>query len=298
VADERFLGIDAGGTSTRALVLDAAGAVVFRGDAAGANFASHSLDHIRTQLSAALQGCPPVQACVGCFAGILTEAVRQQAMALLRELVQAEAYDARPDFHATVLADPNADIVVIAGTGAIVASRHGQEVRKSGGGGYILGDEGSGQSIGRRALQATLLPARRPAVSEEFNQALRDIWGSDEPAAVIQALYASKTPAAHLAQLAPTVVNDWVSGWDYARDPVEKPVECLAAEVGLHREVHFSPSQKVRIGLAGGVWQMHPKVREHFAQHPALAHQEVFRIEAEPVRGAVRWAEALAEANQ
>jgi len=298
VADGWFLGIDAGGTSTRALVLDSQGAVQFRGDAAGANFASHSADHIRTQLQIALQDCPPVCACVGCFAGILTEAVRQQAIALLRDLVEAEFYDARPDFHATVMADPSADIVVIAGTGAIVASRHGQEVRKSGGGGYILGDEGSGQSIGRRALQATLLPARRPPVSEEFNQALREIWGTDEAPAVIQALYASPTPAAQLAQLAPTVVKDWVSGWDYARDPVEKPVECLAAEVGLHREVHFPMSPQVRIGLAGGVWQMHPAVQERFAQHPALAHQEVFRIEAEPVRGAVRWAELLASANQ
>ncbi|MGC7098096.1 N-acetylglucosamine kinase [Amycolatopsis lurida] len=164
----RVVGVDAGGTSTRALAVDADGIVLGSGRAGGANPNAHPPEQAAANIAAAigdaLRDADPgsVRACVVGMAGVskLTDPamakVFDDAWAGLRlgcgvrmvadaEAAFASATDA-PD-----------GTVLVAGTGSISARiRKRRLVATTGGYGWLLGDEGSAFWIGREAVRATL----------------------------------------------------------------------------------------------------------------------------------------------
>ncbi|WP_026423018.1 N-acetylglucosamine kinase [Actinokineospora inagensis] len=155
------LGIDVGGSSTRALAVDAGGAVVGRGTAGGANPNTNGPAHAAAQvLSAACTalGERPVAACVIGMAGVSTmkdpavAAEFQPVFELLRPRLVSDAEVA----FASGTAAPHGT-VLISGTGSIAMRIvHRARDATSGGFGWLLGDEGSAYWIGREAVRATL----------------------------------------------------------------------------------------------------------------------------------------------
>ncbi|OZM71036.1 N-acetylglucosamine kinase [Amycolatopsis antarctica] len=162
------LGVDAGGTSSRALLTAADGTVLGTGRSGGANPNSHppaeAAAHIVEALAAALDAHNPgrVRACVVGLAGAskLTDpAVAElfgKAWAGLglgcevRVVSDAEAAFAS----ATSAADGT---VLVAGTGSIAGRiRQRRRIATAGGYGWLLGDEGSGFWIGREAVRSAL----------------------------------------------------------------------------------------------------------------------------------------------
>ncbi|WP_018682492.1 N-acetylglucosamine kinase [Actinokineospora enzanensis] len=155
------LGIDAGGSTTRALAVDAAGTVVGRGRAGGANPVSVApavaADNILTAAREALGG-RPLAACVIGLAGYSAlgsppvAAAFRPVFAILRPRVVVDAEVA----FASGTASPDGT-VLIAGTGSIAIRLVGRaRVATAGGYGWLLGDEGSAFWIGREAVRATL----------------------------------------------------------------------------------------------------------------------------------------------
>ncbi|WP_106620078.1 N-acetylglucosamine kinase [Saccharothrix carnea] len=163
------VGLDAGGTSTRALVLDLDGARLGAGVAGGANPNSHPPElaaaHVRQALTAALDGLDPakVESGVLGMAGS-SKLLSDPAVAALFEAAWAGAglrcplrviTDCEAAF-ATGTASPDGTVLV-AGTGSIAARiEHHELVSTAGGYGWLLGDEGSAFWLGREAVRATL----------------------------------------------------------------------------------------------------------------------------------------------
>ncbi|MFD0204790.1 MULTISPECIES: N-acetylglucosamine kinase [Saccharothrix] len=163
------VGLDAGGTSTRALVLDLDGARLGAGVAGGANPNSHPPElaaaHVRQALTAALDGLDPVKVESGVLgmAGS-SKLLSDPAVAALFEAAWAGAglrcplrviTDCEAAF-ATGTASPDGTVLV-AGTGSIAARvEHHELVSTAGGYGWLLGDEGSAFWLGREAVRATL----------------------------------------------------------------------------------------------------------------------------------------------
>lgn len=282
-----FMGLDCGGSNTRVRVCDEKSRVVFEGRGGPANWASISKADIAASWAQALEGSPRVKGVALCMAGVLTEADQTAASALLSSMVDAPV-TTKPDFYATVAADPEADIVVIAGTGAVVASlAKDGEMRRSGGGGYLLADEGSAASIGRAALKAWLVPAEKPLVSERFKQACHDTFGAREGNELLAAIYRTPHPAASMACLAPVVVIDWVQGEPYAKPCVEGPVESLVREIRAHRRVYLPECTAATVGLAGGLWRIHPLLTT-FVEHRLMEDGlKVRPSQGDPLDGAV-----------
>ncbi|MDQ3403214.1 MAG: N-acetylglucosamine kinase [Actinomycetota bacterium] len=157
------IGVDVGGTSSRALVVDADGTVAGRGAAGGGNPNSHPPEvaaaRVAEAVSTALAG-RQARACVLAMAGaskLSDPAIAEIFHSALagvgvraRVVTDAEAAFASgtPSPHGTVL---------IAGTGSI-AMRIVDRARAGtvGGFGWLLGDEGSAFWIGREAVRATL----------------------------------------------------------------------------------------------------------------------------------------------
>ena len=167
-SSELAVGVDAGGTATRALLVDARGSTLGSGRSGGANPNAHppaeAAAHIVEAVTAALAGIDParVRACVVGMAGAskLTDpaiaAVFAGAWSTLGLGAEVRTVSDAEAAFASATTEPDGT-VLIAGTGSIAARIRGRRtVSTAGGYGWLLGDEGSGYWIGREAVRATL----------------------------------------------------------------------------------------------------------------------------------------------
>ncbi|MET8159987.1 BadF/BadG/BcrA/BcrD ATPase family protein [Sphaerisporangium sp. NPDC005289] len=169
-AEPLVVGVDGGGTSTRCLVATFSGEIVGRGRAGGANprSARDPGGNLARALTEALSQIGPrfgpgdVAGGVFGLAGA-SEAGRRQADAISQDAWHGAGLPGRPVIVPDILVAfagatpaPSGN-VIIAGTGAVAAHVEDRRmVRRCDGYGWLLGDEGSGVWIGRRAVQAAL----------------------------------------------------------------------------------------------------------------------------------------------
>jgi N-acetylglucosamine kinase-like BadF-type ATPase len=151
------VGVDAGGTGSRAVVVRA-GEVVERRDLGPLNVLLHA-DAV-DRLAALLTGVRASAAGLG-LAGIRSaddaDRVASQLTARTGARV-AVGDDADAALAGAFRGGPG--VVVIAGTGSAAAGRHADgRTARVGGHGFLLGDEGSGYWIGREAVRAALRAA-------------------------------------------------------------------------------------------------------------------------------------------
>lgn len=159
------IGMDCGGTKTVALLADETGEVLGRGDSGTANMnivgRERTVEVIREAAVAAFgsAGLPVVTLdalCIG-LAGVDRPEEKEWFTRQFQDLGVARKISISND--AILLLEAGTPegwgIGVISGTGSIVfgRSRTG-EMYRAGGWGYILGDEGSGYEMGRKALIA------------------------------------------------------------------------------------------------------------------------------------------------
>ena len=289
------MGLDCGGSSTRVRVCDAEGQIVFEGRSGPANLASTPDSDLQNHLAEATIGAPRVDVACGCFAGLLTHRDAARAKQLLSPFTGEAHLVAFPDYVASLWADPLCDLLVIAGTGSVVVSRQGSGYAKSGAGGPLLGDEGSGFDIVRRALSRTLLSAGPVELSPAFRQSLGDAFGSEEPNEVVAAIYRAPSPARRVASLLPALVLDAAQGFCYATEALAEAQSSLALRTASHLVQHLTGRPAVRLALAGGVWDADPALMGTFADRVrAFAEQQGYTgslicqgLEAAPIQGAV-----------
>lgn len=288
-----YLGLDCGGSTTRALVCDEEGNQVFEGLSGAANLASTDPELVAEHMREALDGSPDVDSACGCFAGLLSNASKERALLDLKQLVNAKKYEVWPDFHAGWEAAPEGtDVLVIAGTGVVICSEVDGNLVKSSAGGYLLCDAGSAAAIGRTALRMTIVAARKMPASESFWQCVEEQFGHREASEVIAALYRSPLPGTALSRLAGPVATDAAEGWEYAVSSVRESFAGLAASIDEHCSEHLSGLTNVAVGLAGGVWKLDPVIKQMF-QDSLTAMNRRYDLSVatiEPVMGAVRLA--------
>ncbi|UJW34781.1 N-acetylglucosamine kinase [Saccharothrix sp. AJ9571] len=256
------VGVDAGGTSTRALALDADGIVLGSGRAAGANPNAHppaqAAANIAAAIGDALRDADPaaVRACVVGMAGVskLTDPamakVFDEAWAGLglhtavRMVTDAEAAFASAT-------DAPDGTVLVAGTGSIAARiRKRRLVSTAGGYGWLLGDEGSAFWIGREAVRSTLaaltaggpfegLPAAvlREALHMSDLDALRAQTETDRLLTSRRLITTCNFESPiRLARFAPLVSASAAGGDATAREITDRAAELLVANALAARE--------------------------------------------------------------
>lgn len=248
----RVLGIDAGGTGTRVLMLDGS-QPLFDGRGGRANVAATRSEVIIESLTEATEGCPPPDVVAGCFAGLGGPRTASIASDILAELFPRAELRLASDYVAAVLASPEADVVVVAGTGSIVATQLGDKIVTFGGLGYLLGDQGSAFRYGQALLEHLLLhePPNLPAY---VSDALMSVVGSTERRDVIRCVYEEAAPSELIAKLAPTLTRLADDGVDFATKLVDRHAGHLADDVAAHVTRHLD-LPRIRLDLAGGVWR-------------------------------------------
>jgi glucosamine kinase len=283
------VGVDAGGTTTRALAVDAAGNILGSGRAGGANPNSHPPEQaaaaVADALGQALSGLDPAdtRACVVGLAG--ASKLNDPSVAALFDRAWHRVglpggarvvTDALTAFSsATSAADGT---VLVAGTGSIAGRVRGNTLTTvSGGYGWLLGDEGSGFWIGREAVRTTLaaLYAGRP-LGLLCRAVLEQALGADgESGTGMRAAHRLITavkaaPPVELARFAPLV-----SAADQDGDPQARAIDEQAAQhlVDIALAVR-DPGEETPFVLVGSVLgdgsPVSRLVRDKLARLPVL----------------------------
>jgi N-acetylglucosamine kinase-like BadF-type ATPase len=294
------LGLDIGGTHTRArFVRD--GTVVAEASGSSASLAAAGRDRASAAVWALLDelalspGAGLDAVCVGA-AGTGAAGSDALYVELLAPLTSGGRVVVVNDARLVLAAGGLGEgIACIAGTGSIAVGVAAGREERSGGWGYLLGDEGSGYWVVREAVRELALRHDTHAELGQLGAAVLGAVSCADVASLLQRWYDRPAPD-EWAALAPLVLD---SGGPFAEDVARRAAEALAASVcAVHARLGVAGGFPVV--LAGGLLTQHQEiaVRTVRAITSCFPDAEVRVLTDPPVAGAVRLALEAAAGSQ
>lgn len=233
------LGVDGGGTRTRAVIIDRQGLELGRGDFAGAvvtaSQPARAADAVTEAVRRAAERAMvvlPADAMWAGLAGAGNEAARTAVHDALVDRGLAHRLvvgtDVEAAFHDAFGSGPG--VLLIAGTGSIVWARSDVgEVHRVGGWGRHLGDEGSGFALGMRALRHIARAEDGRCAPTELRKSILSALEMDAVEGLVA--WVERASKAEVASLAPLIVEVADRGDAGALAIVEHAVEALRTQV-------------------------------------------------------------------
>jgi len=263
----QYLGVDAGGSKTIAIVVDAQGHECGHGQAGSANYATVGLEQtvhtIRVAVEQAIHtaNChmPLQKAWLG-IAGIGRPADYDALRLHLQPLAISIHVTNDAELVLSALADA-AGVALITGTGSIAWGRdtHGT-VARAGGWGHILGDEGSGYDIAHQGLQAAVRAADGRGPQTLVLDLLMQHWNIDKPEYIISRVY-TKHDKAVIARLASCVFTAARQRDTVSLHIIHQAANELALLVSTVSKKLKFPYEQIPLALAGGLMFHEPDYR-------------------------------------
>jgi N-acetylmuramic acid 6-phosphate etherase len=304
--DSLLIGIDGGGSKTLVLLANAQLQILGRGIGGPSNYLSiglpAALDALETAAAAAfaqagLNPHAPVAALALGMAGVDRPADKALFTTWAGQRFPGAQLYLANDAHLVLAAGTPAGwgLAVISGTGSIVYGRDiDGNTARTGGWGYLLGDEGSGYRIGISGLQAVarawdgLEPPT--LLTEQILAHLR----LNSPAELVGYVYHPATTRAEIARLAPLVEATAHSG-DAAAQQIMDQAAVDLANFAAAAAKKLDLRSPVPCALAGGMLVHSPDLRAHFRECAQIAglHLDPFTPVREPALGALRLAANL-----
>jgi N-acetylmuramic acid 6-phosphate etherase len=157
-------------------------------------------------------------------------------------------------------------IALIAGTGSFCWGRNpaGQTAR-AGGWGYLMGDEGSGFSLGQAALQAVAqnIDGRGPQTT--LVAKLLNTFNCQQPEELIPAVYGNAERQTPVAALAPIVLEEAAAGDPIALKIINQAAHSLTTMVeSVAQQLGFQ--DRFPLVLAGGLLTSSPLLQGKFGE--------------------------------
>lgn len=256
-----LIGIDGGGTKTDAALCDETGRVhVCRTDgptnptSVPKETVAARLESILDALTAPLGG--RMARIDGCFVGVggggiaMNRAFLADCLTLLLPGAQALANGSDSVNALTSGIGIGDGIVAIAGTGSSVFARVGGAMHQTGGWGYLLGDEGSGYDLGRRALVSALRALDGRGPETVLTRLCAEKLGMPVTQAVA-GIY--EKGRAFIADFAPVLLEARDLSDPVACEQAEQAVGCLCEAIRVAGARLNAPVKPVV--MAGSVWQ-------------------------------------------
>jgi glucosamine kinase len=292
------VGVDGGGTRTRAVVIDERELELGRAEAGGAIVTARAPEAAASAVAEAVRGAAE-RACVDLPAALLWaglsgaghEPGRLAVSALLERAGLAKRVvvgtDVRAAFHAACPEGPG--ILLIAGTGSIAWARTPEgEIGRAGGWGQHLGDEGSGYAIGLGALRAVV----RAEDGREGATLMRDdvlrVLALADPVELIP--WAASAGKAEVAGLVPIVVRAASSGDPAASQLLDEATRELTKHVAAILDRMGPWPVPPPLFLWGGLIGEEGPLRERLVRELGLMDVELRGGHVDPTLGAARLA--------
>jgi N-acetylglucosamine kinase-like BadF-type ATPase len=299
------LGIDAGGTKTVCLLADQEGHVIAEARRSGANLQAAGVLQVEKVLHEVMEDAigdrdiVPAAICLG-IAGVDRPDDSATVAAIMRRIGYKARIlvvnDALVALEAGAPGQPG--VVVISGTGSISYGRNAKgEAARSGGWGYVLGDEGSGYWIGRAALRAVLREADKRGPETLLTGKLLRHFDVPQAQGLIHEVYNAQLKPAVIGALAQCVQSAFSEGDEVAIGILRGAANELEAfALSVARRLDLLREEFAFI-LAGGIFRAVPWLKEELERRLPLAapRGRVEMLEREPAEGAV--ALALQEAR-
>lgn len=302
------IGIDGGGTKTRAVLADERGERIAEAIGAGSAVKPHEAERSAGVIAGVVRDAieqgdigeaRPRVICVG-VAGVGRESERQALWDALSSHQLAEEIVVETDL-GIALYDAFEDgpgVLLIAGTGSSAFGRGpAGATGRCGGWGPVIGDEGGGAWIGRRALSVVSAAADGREPETALTGAVLTATEVSETNDLIR--WASSATPATLATLAPVVMSVADGGDLRANAIVSMAVEELALHVrALARQLFTDERASVPVALTGGLLRKGSSFRKRLEHRlkSAVPGAQLHVGEVDAARGAMRMALAhLAE---
>jgi N-acetylmuramic acid 6-phosphate etherase len=240
-----YVGVDGGGSHTRAVLAGEDLAVRGRGEAGPANASSATIRRVAEAISKAVDAAidsggvsvDRVSRILVGAAGVETDPVRERLTEILAPRYGAGRLaittDARIALAGATKGDPEGPgVVIISGTGAIAFGRNaaGEEAR-AGGWGPLVGDEGSRYAIARKGLAAALRAIDGRGPETAIRELLYAAEGIRLPKELTRKVYRPGVGPSDIAAYFPLVLEAARQGDAVARQIFDKAGEELALAV-------------------------------------------------------------------
>jgi N-acetylglucosamine kinase-like BadF-type ATPase len=291
------LGIDAGGTKTVCQLADAEGNVLAEARGTGANLQAVGELEVEKVLHHVMDeaiGDRPIVPAVICLG--IAGVDRPDDAAVVRAIMKRIGYKARVLVvnDALVALEAGAPgqpgVVIISGTGSISYGRNARgEAARSGGWGYVLGDEGSGYWIGRAALRAVLREADKRGPKTALTPLLLQHFGVSEAQGLIHEVYHTNLKPTAIGVLARSVSKAFSQGDSAAIGILRAAADELeSAALSVARRLGMVGEPFVFI-LAGGIFRAVSWLEQELTRRlPLSAPGATVRLlDREPASGAV-----------
>lgn len=294
------LGIDAGGTKTVCYLADAHGNIVGEGRSSGANLQAYGELEVEKVLHGVIEQAVgereilPAAVCIG-IAGVDRAEDDRIVRGMMRRLGfrsrTVVVNDALIALVAGVGDEPG--VVIIAGTGSIAYGINAQGyAARSGGWGYVLGDEGSGFWIGREALMAVVREADGRGPRTRLTPLVLEHFTLEQVSGLVREVYEPGRHRQSVAALGPVVERARAEGDVAAAEILRRAGDELtraAASVIERLQMRGDAFQMV---LSGSIFRLIPWLGEDLRRQLAevAPRASVSRLEVEPARGALHLA--------
>jgi N-acetylglucosamine kinase-like BadF-type ATPase len=285
-ARQLVLGIDGGGSKTRAVVADVGGEVLGEGLAGPSNplrvGVSEAAGAIRDAADracaeAGVRRVEIVAAEVG-LAGVKRADIRERMRAALAELgikTVEVVTDAEIALYGATEGKPG--LVIIAGTGSICCGISARGRRACAGGwGPVVGDEGSGSWIARRALQAVAHASDGRGPKTALSEAACEYFNVARAEDLSTAVYAPNVTNSRIAGYGRRVVQTAKRRDPVAREIVEGAGRELArAAVAVIRKLKME-RERFQVAYVGGVFAAGALILDPLSEEVARVAPDAF----------------------
>ncbi len=259
------IGADGGGTKTDMILIDYSGHVLARAKGGSTNIQVVGGEKVKTEIistaselirQAGINALEVDKMFLG-LAGAGRKSCQDEILALFlntewqgRVAVESDALAALAGAFGN-----KAGIILIAGTGSICFGMdENGNVFRSGGWGYLLGDEGSGYSIGNQAIIAALKDFDGRGPGTELRQAVEMKYHLESVDQIIPLIYQNKIDRSAVADLA-SQVFDLAEKKDHAAAGIIlKTGEELGRLIAAVARKMKSENSPLRVALIGGVF--------------------------------------------
>ncbi len=287
-----YLGIDGGGTKTRATILDANGFVLSTGTSASSNFgnigkrlAGRNIEKaIHSAADKAGTQAHSFDAVFLGIAGVVSQQDRDTVLELARQMDLADDGMISVDHDCRIaLAGGRGGqhgIVQIVGTGASCFGINAAGERwMAGGWGHLLADEGGGYWMGIQAMKAATAACDTRGKPTILTETVLEALGIDTIEQIMHTVYSEDLTVSDIAALSRTVIDAAQQDDPLAIDIIARGMEEVARCVKAVSDHLAFPDDEMKLVFTGGILQAGPVITGPF-ESAVHRHLPTCKIEA------------------
>jgi len=289
-----ILGIDGGGTKTEVAVATDTGEIISKAYSGPSNWTTTprkvAIENIIEGIESALRQIPNIKISL-ISAGVAGVAKKEWELRdFLFSLNIANDVIVTTDAHIALVGAllDTEGIIVIAGTGSIGYGRRNNTEKRTGGWGYLLGDEGSAYDVGRRGIIAGLKAYDGRGEETVLLDMIYEYLGVGEMEALIKIIYEKAKDI--ISGFARYVVKAGELGDKVALEILKSAayeLSCLA--ISTAEGLGYQSEDKFNIAYTGGFFKARDIITDSFTRYirEKFPNVSIFPARAEPIVGAI-----------